>query len=143
MKTIEFVLDYASRTNMVCEADVKRLLDEMYARYLEDMHRTAGHDGFLDFLLYANTRYFWKKGAIVSPKKGTKLEKDFGIGVVNAYSSSYDQVYVSIKGSSSISVSAGELEKADVPDDLLDILKGQMKDRCPLKEATCLDGEAK
>lgn len=143
MKTIEFVLDYASRTNMVCESDIKRLLNEMYARYLEDMHRTAGLDGFLDFLLYANTRYFWKEGAIVSPKKGAELEKDFGIGVVNDYTSTYDQVYVHIKGSSSISASAGDLEKADVPDDLLDILKDQMKDRCPLKEASCLEGEAK
>lgn len=115
----------------------------MYARYIEDMRRTASLTGLLDFLLYANTRYFWKRGAIVSPKKGTKIEKDFGIGVVNTYTTTYDQVHVSIKGGSGISVSAGDLEEADVPEDLLDILKGQMKERCPLKEVTCLDGEAK
>lgn len=118
--------------------DKGKALLEMHERYLShlaELGLASGAFSIGKFAFEPFTRYAWDKGDLVKFRLGAG-DKVF---LVEGWSRLDDTV--TFVGTDQRAI-ASALERADIPPEILEIakaqLKSQMAGRCPLKEQTCL-----
>lgn len=124
--------------------ELAELAEEAYSRYLEGLPKGYAN-GFSKFFLGETSAFLWPKDTIVQPKTSSEYSGVFRYGRVAGYGYADNKVEI-VSDGRVYSCMATSLEKANIPDEVIRLIRGNgeakdqiCKERCPFREpAPCM-----